>query len=93
MGRMDFPSGEEGYKEFKKFVEKYFYTNKMKLLIVKQKKEAIIRSRLATRYDSAKVALTDEQLKDLEQFVGDKIETWHIDRFYWDEEVKEKAVE
>ena len=92
MGRMDFPSGEEGYKEFKKFVEQYVNTNKMKLIIT-AKGEAILRTRLATRYDSARIMLNEQQIKDLEAFVKDKIEVWHLERWYWDEEVKEKREE
>ena len=89
---MDFPSGEEGYREFKSFVSQYLETNKMKLIIT-EKGEAIIRTRLATRYDSARITLTIEQTKDLEAFVKNKMEVWHLKKFFWDEEVKEKKEE
>ena len=93
MGRIDFPSTKEGFEEFKRYIKQYFGTDKMKLLIVNNR-DAILRTRLATRYDSAYIkGLSEEQIKELEEFVGDSIETWHVARFYWDEEVKEKIEE
>lgn len=93
MGRIDFPSTEEGFEEFKNYVKQYLGTNKMKLLIAGNS-DAILRTRLATRYDSAYIQrLSAEQIKTLEQFVGDQMEVWHPSKFYWDEQVKEKKVE
>ena len=93
MGRIDFPGTEEGFKEFKEYVKQYLKSGKMKLLLTK-KGEAILRTRLATRYDSACInGLSEEQMKDLTQFVGADIEVWHPLRFYWDEEIKERREE
>ena len=92
MGRIDFPSTSEGFEEFKRFVGQYCGTSKMKLLLMKS--EAIIRTRLATRYDSAIIkSLSEQQIKELEEFVKGKMEVWHVEKFLWDEEVKEKKVE
>lgn len=93
MGRIDFPSTQEGFEEFKRYCQGYLGKGKMKLLVV-NRKEAILRTRLATRYDSAYISgLGEEQVKDLEQFVGNRIEVWHVFRFFWDEEVKMKVEE
>jgi len=93
MGRIDFHSTEKGFEEFKNFVKQYLSTNKMKLLIVGGK-DAILRTRLATRYDSAQIkGLSEKQIQELEQFVGSQIDVWHVERFYWDEEVKERKDE
>ena len=94
MGRIDFPSTKEGFEEFKKYTKQYLGTNKMKLLIVGNK-GAVLRTRLATRYDSAYIrGLSVKQIEELEQFVGGgQMDIWHVSRFYWDEEVKEKKVE
>jgi len=93
MGRIDFMPTKEGFEEFKKYIEPYLGSGKMKLLIT-SRGEAILRTRLATRYDAAYIkGLSAEQIKELRQFVGDKIETWDILQFFWDEEVKERREE
>jgi len=92
MGRIDF--SPEKFEEFKKYVKQYFGTNKMKLLVLEEKGEIILRTRLATRYDSAYISgLSNEQIREFEKFVGDSIEIWHPRAFFWDEEVKIKAEE
>jgi len=92
MGRIDFPSTEEGFIDFKNYVKNYLKTGKMKLLIV-SKRDAILRTRLATHYDSAFIRdMSEEQIKELITFVGNDIEVWFIEKFYWDEEVKERKV-
>jgi len=93
MARMDFPPTKEGFEEFKKYVKNYMGTGKMKLIITEQR-EAILKTNLATRYDSAYIQkLDDEQLKELHELVGENIDIWHVERLYWDEEVKVKKVE
>lgn len=93
MARMDFPSTNEGFTEFKRFVEQYKGTNKMKLIIISDH-EAVLRSRLATRYDAAYIKnLNGQQIKELEQLTSGNIEVWHVDHFYWDEEVKDRKME
>ncbi len=65
----------------------------MKLLIVGNK-DAILRTRLATHYDSANITnLSILQLEELEKFIGTELEIWHVERFFWDEEVKERKIE
>jgi len=92
MGRLDFPSTTEGFEEFKKFVKQYIGSNKMKLLLTRS--EAVIRTKLATRYDSAYIKnLSEQQIKELETFVGSGMDVWHVEKFYWDEETKERKVE
>jgi len=92
LGRIDFPSTEEGFEEFKQYVKQYIGSDKMKLLIIKNEGKAILRTRLATRYDSAYIAgLSAQQLDELEKFVGDGMEVWHPIRFFWDEQVKVKV--
>lgn len=93
MGRIDFPSTEKGFEEFKKYVKNYLGSSKMKLLIVGNK-DAILRTRLATHYDSANITnLSILQLEELEKFIGTELEIWHVERFFWDEEVKERKIE
>ena len=93
MGRLDFPSTEKGFEDFKNYTRQYLKSGKMKLLIVANK-DAILRTRLATHYDSVFIKdLSEQQIKDLTTFVGSDIDVWHVERFYWDEEVKEKKVE
>jgi hypothetical protein len=66
----------------------------MKLVIVTSTNEVIIRSRLATKYDSAYIkGLSSDQIQELEQFVGNSLEKWHVSKFWWDEEVKEQRVD
>ena len=93
MARMDFPSTEEGIQEFKQYGEKYKDTGKMKLLIIGGK-DVVIRTNLATRYDTAYIrTLTPQQVKEIEDFFKGHMDIWHIARLYWDEEVKERKVE
>lgn len=93
MARIDFPSTKEGIEEIKQYGTKYKDTGKMKLLIV-GRKDVIIRTNLATRYDSAYIKnLTPDQVKEIETFFRGHIDIWHVERFYWDEQVKEGKVE
>jgi len=90
VGRIDFP--KEKLDEFKEFCKQYFGTGKMRLLVIKSKGEAILRTQLATRYDSAYITgLSEQEVDELEKFVGDAIKIWHPTRFFWDEEVKAKV--
>jgi len=93
MGRIDFPSTKEGFEEFKNYVKQYLGQNKMKILLTSSG-DAILRTRLATRYDAAIIkGLSETQLQELEKFVGSQIEVWHVEKFFWDEEVKERKME